>query len=136
MFDLMKLLEVSAYRFYSATLDGRSPRNYELCKMLKNFKVGDLVMECTSMSKRSADGCRIGVLKKIAREAIPGDPAEWAPEPIPEETVYYIELLEDGRLFRWHNVDFIRVMDRMWDEAKESYAKVPATASDDQKKPL
>lgn len=80
--------------------------------------VGKLVMETSTMFDRKRDEERIGWLVSDQYENSDSDEewgrmladGEYGPdEPRPTERVYTIDLLSDGRCYRWTNASFIRV---------------------------
>lgn len=88
--QLLDLLVVNAYNFYSNTL----MKNYDYFKTLE---VGNLVLEITSLSNKANNKNRIGYLKRII-----------------SESEYIIETL-DGREVHWENADFIRVQTELFE---------------------
>lgn len=106
-----------AYNAYLNTLVGSAPpRVIEALERMKNPRVGDWVIETTTVwmgTRSDLDG--IGILEEIAREpfVFSGDPDfVWDEEvegaPHPTETVYYLRTM-DGRRFRWTNASIVAV---------------------------
>jgi hypothetical protein len=129
--ELLRLLALNAYQSYSNTLVGNAaPRIKELFQELREPKEGDLVLEVSTAAfmpqprfrehqeEVLAEAAYIGYLEKHTREAVsqvyardePWD-AEYEGGPEPTVEVFYIRTLLNGRLHRWHNARFIKVLD-------------------------
>lgn len=119
--EIARVLRVSAYRAYLNTLIGAAPPCVqEAYKRMTHPRVGDWVIEISTIyiaSRSDVEG--VGVLEEIAREPI--DFLEWDEAedgPVPEETVYYLRLI-DGRRFRWSNASIIAVLSELSDSLKD-----------------
>lgn len=117
---LLDILIANADAAYSSSLIGTNldtPR--KRFEFFHNPRVGDLVMEMSTIGFRECNRTRIGYLVKITEEPYPVPDGmteeeyrkEYEPEPIPTERVYYISLLVDGSECRWTNARFIRVVE-------------------------
>ncbi len=118
---MLRLVEVNAYCVWSAVLCGnQNPRQQRMYERMKDYKIGDLVMEISTIWFKGTDSrfdtsraaSRIGVLKNKTREPFPDWDEEEQGEPSPLEEVHYIETL-DGRMFRWTNANFVAIPDDM-----------------------
>lgn len=120
---LMRLMEISAYNLYLATLVGDpAPRVKKIGDRMCAPVPGDLVLETSTIYREgeryeSLIGCRLGRLVRTAREDVctaeqwyDHEGGEASGEPIPTERVWYIEIA-DGREYRWRNASFIAVPD-------------------------
>jgi len=112
--EILTLLCVNAYLVYRETLIGPSVPNIErLQDELRNPRVGDLVMETSTIYDRKRDLERIGVL--LVDEWRPMYTPEQAMEcgfvdgeKIPNERVFVIQPLGGGE-YTWTNASFIKV---------------------------
>lgn len=118
---LRRLLEVSAYAVYKATLIGNPPPFIEaLGKEIANPHVGDLVMEVSTFGARVRNGRGIGRLLRIEERPVTS-PEEWAAgggkpdEPIPTHRCYVIAPLDDDGPpeVAWEDATFIKVLERL-----------------------
>jgi hypothetical protein len=129
--ELIRLLALNAAQSYHNTLVGNAaPRIKELFKLLSEPKEGDLVLEMSTApwipnarnrepyEQVLREAAYLGYLEKHTREKIcdvhecdePWD-EEYEGRPEPDEEVWYIRTLLDGRVHRWHNARFIKVLD-------------------------
>lgn len=111
--ELAILLETTADNLWSASF-----REQYLFQIMSNPKVGDFVVEKSTTHMPKFNGTRFGKLVEIAQEEIQLSDEGRKDyldnnEPIPKETVYYIELF-DGRRFRWHNASFVVLPNFSW----------------------
>lgn len=101
---------------YLATLHGCDvPNRKKLYDALSNPKVGDMVLEISTIYSEKHVGTRLGRLNKIAKEDFPYSEKDRQyflehDGRVPQETAYYIEL-PDGTEFRWTNANFIKVLE-------------------------
>jgi hypothetical protein len=129
--ELLRLLAINAYTSYRNTLVGSpAPRVAELYRELSAPQVGDLVLEVSTapfirdvrkaekFKESLAEGAYLGYLVSITNEPVcqvheceePWDEAfQGGPEPL--EKVWTLRTLLTGRLHRWHNARFIKVLD-------------------------
>jgi hypothetical protein len=111
--SLARLVEVSAYNLYLATLVGNpAPITRQVHDRIRNPRVGDLVTETSTIYDPARTAERLGRLDRIAREPEFGaDEWDEATEgrPAPLETVYYITTL-NGESRRWNDCEFIAVL--------------------------
>jgi hypothetical protein len=120
--QILRWLMVNAYELYRASLCAGPPSIDELRRDLLNPKVGDLVMETSTLRRPwSIPSQGIGRLMSIVSEPA-YTPEQWreaggaADEPIPHHTIYYIApIFDDGRRFRWENASFIKVREKLRD---------------------
>ena len=121
--QLVKLVKNNALSLYHSTLVGNpSPSAKGLYERLTHPKPGDLVVETsTAWMKHLDQFAGIGRLKEDTREKLYPTPEEalehgWENyDECPTERIWYIELIfDDGRLFRWHNANFIVVLEEIW----------------------
>jgi hypothetical protein len=116
---LISLLISSAYCAWASNLIGGPPKSTQRFDVIRDPRAGDLAMEVSSIRNREYDRIRIGYLERVVREpyappaglTIEEYQAEYAPDPIPTEDVWYIRLLADDTECRWTNCRFIRVME-------------------------
>lgn len=110
--DARQLLRMSAHELWLATLVGNPPPSLQkLRTRILSISLGDLVAENTTMHQREYDEYAIGRLVAHRREALHCEPEDEAEDfGRRSEEAWYLELL-DGRLFRWHNASFIRVLE-------------------------
>lgn len=100
---MYELLVKSAYAAYTSNLIGNpciaTERRFEF---FKNPKVGDLVLEITTINHPKRDITHnLGRLVRI----------EKSPNGNPFKDKWVIRTLYHDREFAWHNADFIRVLD-------------------------
>lgn len=113
---LRRLLYASAYRLFTSTyFAGDASVNNTLIKTLTHPRVGDLVMETSTLFDAGRDEERMGRLVHATWEPVYTHEAWRAAggvegEPIPKERIVYIQLA-DGREYRWRNAVFIRVLE-------------------------
>lgn len=111
---VLRLLAVSAYRYYMATCVGNpAPAVKADYELLTHPRPGDWVLEASTAWFAQHDADRIGRLIVVRDEITPYEDEETAALNDHEElhdTFTYIERI-DGTLRRWHNCDFIRVFD-------------------------
>jgi hypothetical protein len=121
---LIELLCLNAYQVWTASLSATGSQNgreqYEFCKKVAP---GDLVVEISTIWRRSLDCGRIGRLVKIEQRPrwtrAEMDMQGCEPdEEIPIETYYEVERLTDGGVVEWTNCTFIRVTETIvsWQE--------------------
>lgn len=110
-----RLIESLIYNLYGATLVGNpAPSVKALHDRMVNPKVGDLVLEVSSIWQEGRTGTRLGRLVKIALEPMYtaeqwyGDMEAEPEEKIPNEHVWYLTLA-DGREYHWTNAQFVAV---------------------------
>jgi hypothetical protein len=111
---MQRLLEITAYNLYMATLVGNpAPRVKQLYDRITKPQVGDMVLETSTIWMEDRNGTRMGKLLRVVREPMYTD-EEWSEmrEPIPLDTFWYIEL-PDGSEFRWYNCGFIAIPPRI-----------------------
>lgn len=113
--ELIKLIETLGDSLYSAAL---VRANKGLWELVKEPEVGDYVLEKTTAFLTRDPSLRFGKLIKVCMEPYPlSDEAkkeyEELGEPIPEEKVYYIKLV-DGTEMRWTNASFMRIPTERW----------------------
>jgi len=114
--ELVRLLKGAAYQAWRASLCAGPRSITDLFSELKNPKVGDLVMEISTLFMKGNDPVEgIGRLVSITQEPV-YTPEAWKAsgasegEAVPTEPVYTIALIfDDGREFRWRNAMFIKV---------------------------
>lgn len=117
--ELIRLLGVSALQVWVGALAiaATEPRLY---LEIKDPKVGDLVIEITSLGHRrnsnAAASSGFGRLTAVRKQLITevGDGDDWDVEvdgPIPTDTYWYITTL-DGKEERWSNCRFIKVLEK------------------------
>ena len=116
---LAEIIDTCAGAAYHNALHASS-RSDITWRHFKDFKPGQMVVEVTS-SHRSPAIDRLGELISVTDEEM-----EWPQEakdewledprngPVPKERFYTIKTL-DGREYRWHNADFIRIPDNRWE---------------------
>jgi hypothetical protein len=112
--DLLRLLEVSAYNLYLATLVGHpAPSVEQTGRRMRTPQIGDVVLETSTIWRDDRLGARLGKLVRTAMEPV-WTADEWREAgedentPIPTQRVWYLEL-PDGREYRWHNASFIAI---------------------------
>src|SRR5262249_8797173 len=109
-----RLLAVSAFRYYLATLEADpASRVAKEGAQLQTPRPGDWVMEISTIWDARSDFDRFGRLILMRNEAVSdvdadGPGAAFNSGDVVRERFIYIERL-DGTLFRWHNCEFIRV---------------------------
>jgi hypothetical protein len=110
----LRLLAVSAFRYYLATLESDPPpRVAKERDQLQTPQPGDWVMEISTIWDERSDFDRIGRLILVRDEVV-----HYANERedafSDDEEVYerytYVERL-DGTVFRWHNCELMRVFE-------------------------
>ena len=112
----LRLLAVSAFRYYLATLEADSAsRLAKESAQLQEPRPGDWVMEISTIWDARNDFDRLGRLILVRDEVMPFSAAPGAAfnddaEPALRERYTYIERM-DGTMFRWHNCEFIRVFE-------------------------
>lgn len=126
--ELISLLIASAAAAYHSSLIGGGPEiSHTRFRFFTGSRfsdsnpgefIGMLVMETSTMFDRARDEERIGWLVSDAWENSDSD-EDWAKlladgeysaeDTRPTERVYVIDLLSDGRRYRWTNASFIRV---------------------------
>lgn len=120
--ELLTLLIASAYATWSSALIGGPEIAHKRFEFLKNPKVGDLVMETSSLFQKSMDTYRIGWLVSDQMEPYGTDEwweenkADYGEDPRPIERAYTIKRLVGGELFRWTNASMIRVVTKLTGE--------------------
>jgi len=127
--NLLTLLIASAAAAYHSNLIGGSEISHKRFKFFVGSKfsdsapgefIGKLVIETSTLFDRARDEERIGWLVSDQYENCDSD-EEWAKlladgeytaeDLRPTERVYTIDLLSDGRRYRWTNASFIRVVE-------------------------
>lgn len=126
--ELARLLAFNAYRLYLAAPD------CAVWQFVISPRVGDLVVEISTIYDRDRDPYRLGRLLRDCREprqtepipeALVSVPDDWTkdqiagfqrywdamPRGIPTERVFYIDRLDGGGEYRWHNAHIIRVFE-------------------------
>lgn len=117
--ELLQFLIASAYATWCSSLIGGPEISHKRFEFLKNPRVGDLVMETSSLFMRGNDAHRIGWLVSDQMEPYGDDAwweqnkAEYADQPRPTERVYTIKRLIGGELFGWRNANMIRVVTKI-----------------------
>jgi len=105
--NFLRLLKVSAYNLYKATLcSSNAPKMADLRQELWHPKPGDLVLEISSFHQNLDSLENIGRLKEIKDWPYAEDGTG------PSRKVYVLELF-DGREFTWENCDFIKVFETL-----------------------
>ena len=120
--DVQRLLRVSAHQLWLATLVGDPPPSLSrLHARIASVSPGNLVAEISTAYQREHDECAVGRLVARRREALRFELEDEAVDFLQRsEVAWYLELL-DGRLFRWHNASFVRVLeDARGDENDEA----------------
>lgn len=118
--EILKLLIASAYCNWSSQLISGPEATHQRFQFLKNPRVGDLVMETTTMFMPDRDQYRIGHLVSDQMEPY-GDDDWWEQNKEdyegkrPTERVYVIKCLLTGKPFRWTNASMIRVVENAKD---------------------
>ncbi len=119
-----RLIEVLAYNLYHAALGNNSPWTNRIGEDLRSPRIGDLVVEWTTMYRPHADGQRFGRWTKRATEPVMTE-AEWerekrehpymheSDEPVPTDTFDYVETPNNGQV-RWFNHNFIKVPEEIY----------------------
>jgi hypothetical protein len=108
-----RLLEITIYNLHLMCLVGYpAPKVKQLDDRMRAPRVGDLVLEVSTIYWEERVGTRLGRLERTVREPV-FTPEEWAEggggtDPIPTEDIWYLTLA-DGREYRWHNATFIAV---------------------------
>lgn len=109
--QLLKLVKTNARGWYSATLGARTPHLDAVKQRIWEPEVGDLVLETSNFQIKDDSPINIGRLVSI--EYWPcGTPEEFecAPEDVPTEKVWIIELcFDDNQRFAWKNASFITI---------------------------
>jgi hypothetical protein len=114
--NFLRLAEIAVYGLYGRTLVGNpAPRTADIGERMRDFRVGDLVLETSTIYHEDRLGERLGRLLRIAEEPV-YTADQWAAngggdEPIPTHTVWYLRL-PDGREYGWYNASFIAVPER------------------------
>jgi hypothetical protein len=110
---LAKTLRYSIYNAYIATLIGGAPEiTTRYSDRARNPKIGDLVVESSTIYRACRDLDCVGFLEEIAWEKVDFGDHEfvWDEEverhPHPTERVFYIRTL-DGRRYRWNNANMV-----------------------------
>jgi hypothetical protein len=118
--QIARAIGVSNYLAYTASISGQHGAARELYDRMKDVRVGDMVIEITTILMSVAGKHyrpaldAVGHLVKITREKIVfSDPdfvwnEEEEGQPHPTEKCTYVKTL-DGREFRWTNASFISV---------------------------
>jgi hypothetical protein len=112
----LRLLAVSAFRYYLATLEADSAsRVAKQGAQLQSPRPGDWVMEISTIWDARSDFDRIGRLILARDEVVSSADEPWAAfnddvESAIHERFTYIERL-DGTVFCWHNCEFIRLFE-------------------------
>lgn len=115
---LLRHVCVNAYRNYSAYLNGGEyPIKQARFREITEPRVGDLVMEISTIYMPEYDARRIGWLRTLTLDPVYTE-EQWkgeggVDEPIPKRKVWRLGLLADGSEFAWHNARFIRVFDNL-----------------------
>lgn len=109
-----RLFFVTAYNLYLMTLVGNPAPVVEATgKWMRDPRLGDLVMETSTIWNAERDAERFGRLVRVSLDPV-WTPEEWAASgedastPIPTHRVWYVAL-PDGREYRWHNASFIAI---------------------------
>lgn len=117
--ELVRLLKLSAYTAYHATLVSGPKFTRDLFEELTHPKPGDLVMEITTyrMNRNPLEGIGRLIGEGSApyfatrEEAMAAGYTE--DEKLPTRHVWDIALeFDDGRLFRWENASFIKIKEQ------------------------
>lgn len=131
----LRLLAVSAFRYYLATLEGDpASRVAKEGAQLQAPRPGDWVMEISTIWDARSDFDRIGRLILVRNEVIPyADESQTAFNDVTNgevvrERYTYIERL-DGTVFRWSNCEFIRVFEDIRSD-EEIDATMPSDDAD------
>ena len=113
--ETAKLLKIAAYNIYSVTLCAGPPSIRALFNELREPKIGDTVIEITTIRMDSRDPLEgIGTLVSVTDEPrFTRDQAKENgyedDEEIPTNLIYTITLdFDDGRECRWANASFIK----------------------------
>jgi hypothetical protein len=120
--ELLGLLIASAYANYSSSLIGGPAISLDRFNFLSKPRVGDLVMEVSSLHMRSHDEHRIGWLVSDQYEPYGTDQwweenkADYGEEPRPQERVFTIKRLVGGETSRWTNAMMVRVVTKITGE--------------------
>ncbi len=110
--ELASTLRRTIYNAYRATLVGNPAQVTELySERARNPRVGDMVIESTTIHWPQHDLNGVGILEEITHEPVVyGDGFAWDEEaegrPHPTERVFYLRTL-DGRRARWTNADLV-----------------------------
>ena len=106
-----RLIRTLAYNVYSLSLGVGNQNMADAFKWLSDPQPKDLVVEISTMRRRERDFEAVGRLVRKALEPM-GNGSGFS------ETVWYVEL-EDARIYRWVNADFIRAPESIspWREA-------------------
>lgn len=111
--EALRLLCIATANLSSACCVGNpAPIHTDLCGLVHKPRPGDLVFEYTHGSHWRPGKFRmdsIGFLLLKRYEPIDGWDEEANGEPAPDYPYTYIEML-DGRLARWHNCAFYRIL--------------------------
>src|SRR5262245_10709188 len=128
----LRLLAVSAFRYYLATLEAvPESRVANESAQLQRPRPGDWVMEVSTIWDARSDFDRIGRLILVRDEFVSYSDESGAAfyddaESAVRERYTYIERL-DGTMFRWHNCEFIRV----FEDIRSDQEITAATPEDD-----
>lgn len=111
---LCTALRYQTWNSWHVAVGGATDMAVRLYQVHNNVKIGDLVVEVTSVGdKRIPDSIAVGYLKSITHEPMPVSGWDEAFEggPPPEEQVFYIKTFDDVEV-RWTNCKFIKVADQ------------------------
>ncbi len=130
----LRLLAVSAFRYYLATLEADAgSRVAKEGAQLQALRPGDWVMEISTIWDARSDFDRFGRFILTRNEVVSDADAdvldtEFNDVEVIRERYTYIERL-DGTLFRWHNCEFIRVFEDIRND-EEMNAGIPPDEAD------
>lgn len=107
---LCTALRYQTYNSWCASISCVTEIQKQLYNIHNTVKVGDLVVEMSSLGGVYPDILAVGYLKRIASEPMPvsGWDEAFEGSPPPEEEVFYIEAF-NGQEIRWTNCKFLKV---------------------------
>lgn len=121
----IRMLARVGYELYSSHIVGVSCGSLDRrIRRMQNPQVGDIVVETSTSGFWRLPGRQapfeyiqaenaVGVLEKVTREFYDKD-EDWDEEregmPRPTQKVWYLKLLDDGRIFRWTNADCVTIL--------------------------
>lgn len=114
---LLTMLSCAVYAAYDGVLQG-TPKAGEGFAWMTDVRVGDLVMEVSTIHWTSRNAHRFGFLLSDSMEQVGTDEDG---EPLTDR-VFRLRLITDGSEFAWTNANFVRVPVSTIDWAKARHA--------------